>query len=530
MAEQFIIAHDMGSSGDKAIATTLYGEILGEVKIDYPMHHPKPGWAEQNPDDLWEAVCATTRAVLKKCKIRPAQVEGLVFSSQTQCIIPVDKKGTPLRPLISWLDGRGAEIIQKELWTPPRLMGYNIFKLIRFLTITGGCPGQTGKDQIAKLLWLRAYEPDVFNSTDTFLDAKDYIIMKLTGRRVTSADLAYIWWMMDSRNNRNQWHPGLCRLGGVTPDRLPEVKPGSEIVGTLTAEAAKATGLTQRTMVINGCGDLAATALGSGALKDGEMHLCIGTSGWVAGHVTKRKIDIPHYTGCVGSSNPDRTYLAMAHQETVGICLEWLKDHVLYHKGQLLKEYRASEIYQVLDELAERVGPGAEGLIFTPWMYGERCPLDDEFVRAGLYNVGLNHSREHIVRALFEGVAMNLKWALLTLEKLYDPVEKLHMIGGGAKSDIWCQITADVTDRVIHRVSDPQQAGAKGMALLASMALGHIPSYEDIGGYLTVDRVFTPNPDTRRLYDRLFDAFKRLYRQNKSWFRRMHTILEESKQ
>ncbi len=523
MEEKVIIAHDMGSSGDKAIAVSVRGEIIAEVKKDYSMSHPQPTWAEQDPGDLWRAVCDTSREVIKKGSIRKDRIAGVVFSSMTQCLVAVDREGEPVRPLISWLDGRSAGIMAEKLWTPPRLMGYNIFRLIRFLRITGGSPGQTGKDQIGKILWLRQHEPENFNRAATFMDAKDFILMKLTGSRVTSADLAYIWWMMDSRRNRNRWHPALCRLAGLNESRLPAIHASADIIGHVTGPAARESGLPEGTPVINGAGDLAAAGLGSGCLEEGEYHICVGTSGWVAGHVRKRKIDIPHYTGCIGSARPDTYYLAMAHQETAGICLEWLKNRFLYHKDQLLKEHHTLEIYQILDKMAEKVAPGAEGLIFTPWMYGERCPLDDEFVRAGLYNLGLNHSREHLVRALFEGVALNTRWALHTLEHLYFPVTQLNIIGGGARSDIWCQIMADVTNRTIRRVRDPQQAGARGVALLASLTLGYIASFQEMSRLITIDRTFSPNPENRRLYDRIFREFKNIYRQNRRWYKRMNT-------
>ena len=265
-----------------------------------------------------------------------------------------------------------------------------------------------------------------------------------------------------------------------------------------------------------------AAALGSGAHGDGELHICVGTSGWTAGHVTRRKIDMPHYAGCIGSAWPQEYYLAMAHQETTGVCLEWLKDHVLYHKDQLLKEHHASKIYEIFDNMAAAVPPGAEGLIFTPWMYGERCPLDDEHVRAGIYNLGLNHSREHLVRALFEGIAMNSRWALETLEKLYGRVQAVNIVGGGGRSDIWCQIFADVTGKAIRRVQNPQQAGARGVALLASLALGYLDRFEEIAQHIVIDKTFEPDAQNHALYNRRFKAFKSLYRRNKGWFKQQN--------
>jgi xylulokinase len=522
MAVKAVVAHDMGTSADKAVLVTVTGEILGEVKLHYPMTHPQPHWAEQNPEDWWNAVCETTRRVLKASKIRSENVIGLVFSSQTQCLLPVDDQGRPLRPAFSWLDGRSADILRESLWTPPRVMGYNLPRLLRFLRVTGGSPGQTGKDQIGKLLWLERNEPAVFRKAAKFIDAKDYINFRLTGTLCTSIDLAYIWWFMDTRKKRYRYDPGLCGLAHITPDRLPEIRESATVIGRITADAARRTGLAAGTPVVNGSGDLAAAALGSGALGDGEFHLNLGTSGWVAGHVGKRKIDIKHYTGCIGSAWPQRYYLAMAHQETAGVCLEWLKNKVLYHKEQLKRESKVGSVYQILDRLAEQAGPGAAGLMFTPWMFGERCPIDDENARAGLYNIGLNHSREHIVRAVFEGIAFNSRWAMETLEAMYRPVRKLHFTGGVAQSDVWCQIIADVTNREIHRVANPQQAGARGIALLAALALGYLPSFESIADHIRIDRKFEPNPGNRPLYDVRFKEFQNLYGQNKAWFKRMN--------
>jgi xylulokinase len=413
-------------------------------------------------------------------------------------------------------------VIQKRLWTPPRVQGYNVFRLVKFLRITGGTPGHTGKEQIGKILWLREHQPEVFSNAAKFIDAKDYIIHRLTGKFVTSVDVAVVWWLLDTRNNCNQWHPALCKLAGITPDKLCEVRGSSAIVGTLMPHAAEEMGLLPNMPVINGAGDLATAGVGSGALDDGELHISLGTSNWVAGHVTQRRIDVAHYAGCIGSAYPEKYFLAMAHQETAGICLEWLKNNVLYHEEQLKAETGVSSVYQLLDRLAERVEPGAGGVMFTPWMFGERCPIDDSFVRAGLYNLSLQHSREHLIRAVLEGIAFNTRWAMETLENLYSPVAELNMIGGGAKSPLWCQIMADVTNRIIHQVADPQLAGAKGIALVASMALGYVPSFNDIRKYIRINDMYRPNPAYRQLYDRLFREYKNIYKHNKTWYRRMN--------
>jgi xylulokinase len=522
LAKKYILAHELGTSSNKAVLTTVFGEIVATAQQSYPLYHPMPVFAEEEPSDWWNAICTTTQKVVKEAGVVAEDIVGITFSTLMQTLIPVSADGTPLCRALTWLDARGAEVIQKRLWTPPRVQGYNVFRLVKFLRITGGTPGHTGKEQIGKILWLREHQPEVFSNAAKFIDAKDYIIHRLTGKFVTSVDVAVVWWLLDTRNNCNQWHPALCKLAGITPDKLCEVRGSSAIVGTLMPHAAEEMGLLPNMPVINGAGDLATAGVGSGALDDGELHISLGTSNWVAGHVTQRRIDVAHYAGCIGSAYPEKYFLAMAHQETAGICLEWLKNNVLYHEEQLKAETGVSSVYQLLDRLAERVEPGAGGVMFTPWMFGERCPIDDSFVRAGLYNLSLQHSREHLIRAVLEGIAFNTRWAMETLENLYSPVAELNMIGGGAKSRLWCQIMADVTNRIIHQVADPQLAGAKGIALVASMALGYVPSFNDIRKYIRINDMYRPNPAYRQLYDRLFREYKNIYKHNKTWYRRMN--------
>ncbi len=519
---KYIVAHDLGTSSDKAILVSVYGKIIATERYGYSLQQPQPGFAEQDPWDWWRAVCTTTKSVINIAGVDPGNIAGITFCSLMQCLVPVDVEGQNLCPAITWLDNRAADIMREKLWTFPRVQGYNIFKLLKFLRITGGTPGQAGKDQIARILWLKNNHPQVLQNLYKFLDAKDFIIYHLTGNFVTSVDLAVIWWLLDTRKNKNQWHQDLCNYAGISTDQLPEVKNSSDIAGTVTAKAAAETGLLPGTPVINGAGDMTAAAIGSGAINEGEMHINIGTSGWVAAHYPNRKIDISHYAGCIGSAIPEKYYLAMAHQETSGLCLEWLKNNILYHTDQLIEEEQVPGIYQLLDQQAGKSTPGANGVIFTPWLYGERCPLDDDFIRAGLYNLTLQTSRSDIIRAVLEGVAFNARWAMHILEKMYYPVNELNIIGGGAKSDLWCQIMADILNRDINRMEDAQNAGAKGMALLASKSLRYLNSYDQVKEHIPIQQTFKPDPVNRQLYDRLFTKFKQIYSNNRGWYRSMN--------
>ncbi|MDD5765885.1 MAG: FGGY-family carbohydrate kinase [Candidatus Marinimicrobia bacterium] len=515
--DKYILAHDMGTSSNKAMLVTVYGDIIGSTKKEYSMVMTQPGFAEQEPSDWWNAICETSKSVIEQTGINPADIVGVTFSSQMQGLVLMSKEGEPLRRAISWVDSRGGDIMRERIWTWPRIQGYNIFRLIRFLIITGGAPGLAGKDIIGKILWLKKHEPENIAKTFKYLDPKDFIVYKITGNYVKSTDLAVVWWLMDTRKNVNQWHTGLCKMVGIETDKLPEVKTSKAIVGSVTKTAARAMGVLPGTPVINGAGDISASALGSGAVENGRLHVRIGTSGGVAGHFTKRKIDLAHYAGCIGSAYPEKYYLGIGTQDTMGICLEWVKNKVIYHAEKLQQEYDVDKLYMVLDKLVQRVKPGSDGLIFTPWLYGERCPLNDDTVRGGLYNIGLNHTRSHIIRAVFEGIAMNATWALEVMERLFDKVEDLNFVGGGALSDTWCQIIADIMNRPIHQVTDPQQAAGKGVALLASWSLGYIKTFEEIGKHVKIKNTFYPNPENREVYDKQYKAFKNLYKQNRKW-------------
>jgi xylulokinase len=530
LSEKYFLAYDLGTTATKAVLISKNIEFIDSEVEQYETLYPNQGYAEHDPQDWWRTLVSTTKRLLTKAGITPDQIAAITFSSQMQGVLPVDEQGIPLMNCMIWLDGRGVEFLHK-VYPRPRVLGYNPFRLfLKFLRITGGAPGLAGKDVIPKIIWLKEKHPEIYKRTYKFLDVKDYVIYRLTQKMATSTDLAYIWWLMDTRKKdgktKNEWSKTLCKTFKIDMAKLPDIKKPTDIIGTLTEDAAKALGLIPNIPVVCSAGDMTGAAIGSGAVLDGELHCQIGTSGWVAGHVSERKVDINHYTGCAGSAFSDQFYLVTGHQEIAGAALEWAKNKILYSKEELqVKEKK--KIYEIFDELVRNCEPGARGeggtyLMFMPWLAGERCPLDDDHVRGGLINLSLAHDRRHILRAVFEGVALNARWALDTVENLYSPVEWLAIIGGGAKSDVWCQIYADVMNKTIRRVSEPQEAGALGAAIIAKMALGEIENIQEIKKFCHYDKEFYPDPDTRELYDFLFKEFKQLYKQNSKWFKHMN--------
>jgi len=273
--------------------------------------------------------------------------------------------------------------------------------------------------------------------------------------------------------------------------------------------------------VVMGTPDLHSAALGSGASRDYDTHLYLGTSSWLTCHVPFKKTDLLHNLAALPSALPDRYFVAN-EQECAGLCVSYLIDNILYPDDGLDTAARPGDIHARLDRLAATVSPGSDKLIFTPWLHGERTPVDDHTVRGGFFNQSLQTTRAHLVRAVFEGVAYNSRWLLTYVERFVKRrLDGIHVIGGGAQSDLWCQIHADVLDRTVKQVADPLQANLRGAALLAGVALGAM-SFGDIPGRVPIARTFEPNPQNRAIYDELFREFVALYKSNRRIYERLN--------
>jgi xylulokinase len=320
---------------------------------------------------------------------------------------------------------------------------------------------------------------------------------------------------MDTRAGRLDWSNTILRMLGIPREKLPELVPGTEIVGTLTASAGVDLGLPAGVPVVAGAGDVAAMTVGTGAVRENEFHLAIGTSAWIATHVSSRQNNVRQYIASICSAHPDKQLL-VAHQETGGACLEWARTALggWMGSGDLPS-------YKDMDALAEGYEAGVDNLLFLPWMSGEYSPVEDPHARAGFINLSFNHELGHMVRAVYEGVALNARWALTAVEKMVGhPAEALRFAGGGAASEVWCQILADVTGRKSIQLDRPRLAAARGAALIASHALGLIPEFDDIGTIVTGRATYEPREETLAHYDEKYALFTDFYKRNRGFFKR----------
>ena len=521
-ADKYILAIDLGTSGPKSALVSTRGEVIDSEFESIDLLILPNGGAEQDPDQWWQAIINTAKRVLNKKWVVAEDIVCVSCTAQWSGTVAVDQDGNALANAIIWMDTRGSRYIEQTTGGLINIAGYGFLKLRRWLSLTGGAPGHAGKDPIAHILFLKHEYPERYRQTYKFLEPKDYINLKFTGRFAASFDSIALHWITDNRNPAKiDYDDRLLRIFGVTRDKFPDLKRAVDILGPLKKEVAQELGLAENTPVITGTPDIPSAAIGSGAVKDFEGHLYVGTSSWITCHVPFKKTDLFHNMAALPSAIPERYYIAN-EQETAGACLTFLRDNILYHKDRLLDNSSLPDVYKIFDEIAESTPAGSNNVIFMPWLYGERTPVENDSVRSGIFNLSLSTTREHLVRAIFEGVAYNSRWLLGYLEKFIKRrLDPIHFIGGGANSNVWCQIFADVFNRTIKQVKDPIQANLRGAAFLASVSLGYL-SVDDIADHVEIAQTYQPDPKNRNIYDRLYGQFRALYKRNKPIFKRLN--------
>lgn len=522
MSESIILAVDLGTSGMKVALITISGKVLGWEAEPVRLIITPDGGAEQSPEEWWQAFLSAAGKLIKREPDAGRRVEAVCCSTQGEGTLAVDRAGNALGNAILWMDMRGAPYLHKQIRGAVNFGGVGISNLVRFIRLTGGMPSLTGKDPAAHMLFIRDTLPEIYERTHNFLNVLDYMNLRLTGEFVASFDSIVTSWVTDNRNpDAIHYDDSLIRSLGLDRAKLPDVVPCSRVIGCLRRAVAEALGLSQDVKVVAGAIDNTAAAIGAGTVADYLPHLYIGTSSWIAAHVPFKKTDIVSNLASIPCALPGR-YLLTALQATAGGNLAYLRDNILYHKDELLQEAEVPDIFKVLDQIARRVPAGANGVIYTPWIWGERAPVEDRTLRAGLYNLSLHNTREDVIRAFLEGIAFNTRWLLSPVEKfLKRNVNTIHIAGGGAQSDVWCQIFADVMNVEIKQVQDPIYANARGAAWIAAAGLGEI-NFNDVSQLVRFKQAYQPQSQNRALYDDKFEIFKQIYQKMKGIYRRLN--------
>lgn len=520
--EKLILAVDLGTSGMKVALISVSGKVIGWESEPVRLISTPNGGAEQSPEEWWQAFLSAAGTLIKQNQDSAQNVIAICCSTQGEGTVAVDRAGNALNNAILWMDMRGAPYLRKQIRGWLNIDGASISNILRFVRLTGGMPSMTGKDPAAHMLFIRDALPELYARTYKFLNVLDYINLRLTGEFVATFDSILTSWVTDNRNpNTIHYDDSLIRTLGIDREKLPEIVPCTKVIGQLRSEIAHTLGLASDVKVVAGAIDNTAASIGAGTVEDYLPHLYIGTSSWIAAHVPFKKTDISSSLASIPCAIPNR-YLLTALQAMAGGNLTFLRDNILYHKDELLQEAEVPDIFKVLDQIAERVPAGSNGVIYTPWIWGERAPVEDRTLRAGLYNLSLNNTREDIIRAFLEGIAFNTRWLLSPVEKfLKRKVNHIHIVGGGAQSDVWCQIFADVMNVEIKQVADPLYANARGAAWIAAVGLDEI-QFSDIPQLIQFKRTYEPQSNHRTLYDQKFELFQQIYKQMKSIYQRLN--------
>ncbi|MFX1582043.1 MAG: FGGY-family carbohydrate kinase [Promethearchaeota archaeon] len=518
--DKFILAIDHGTSAMKPAIVSTRGEIIGSTCENTPLYLHPGGGAEQNPEEWWQAFLIAAKNLINQELVPPENIMAICNTSQWSGTVPVDSNGQHLMNAIIWMDSRGAPYVRETLKGILNIQGYSLSNLLRWLRKTAGIPTKSGKDPIAHILYIQHELPDIFDQAAFFLEPTDYINLRLSGEVASSPSTMMLHWITNTRDiNHPYYDKWLIKKLGIDKEKFPTLKQSTDILGTIKKEVANSLGLNEDVKVFVGAPDIPSAVIGSGAVRDFEGHIYIGTSSWLTCHVPFKKTDIGCNIASLPSAIPGRYFIAN-EQETAGACLTFLRDQIFYPDDEM--KCGSQEVYQEFDRIVEAVPAGIKKIIFTPWLYGERTPVEDPSVRGGFFNLSLDSEKGDIIRAVFEGVAFNSRWILNAVEKFTKrSFEYLNMIGGGAQSDIWCQIFADILNRNICQVHEPLQANARGAAFIASVGLGYI-SFNDIPNLIKIVNTFTPNSSYRQFYDTLFEEYVRIYETNKNLYRRLN--------
>src|SRR6266498_11337 len=520
--EKLILAVDLGTSGMKVALITVSGKVIGWENEPVRLILTHDGGAEQSPEEWWQAFLSAAERLLQREQEAASAVIAVCCSTQGEGTVAVDKKGNALSNAILWMDMRGAPYLRKQIGGTINLSGAGISNVLRFVRLTGGMPSMTGKDPAAHMLFIRDSMPEVYARTYKFLNVLDYLNLRLTGEFVATYDSILTSWVTDNRNPDSiQYNDSLIHSLGIDREKLPEIVPCTKVIGNLRTDVADTLGLSSNVKVVAGAIDNTAAAIGAGTVEDFATHLYIGTSSWMAAHVPFKKTDIASSLASIPCAVPGR-YLLTAMQATAGGNLTFLRDNIIYNKDELLQEADVPDIFKVLDQIADRVPAGSNGVMYTPWIWGERAPVEDRRLRAGLYNLSLNNTREDIIRAFLEGIAFNTRWLLSPVEKfLGQKVNSINIVGGGAQSDVWCQIFADVMNVEIKQVADPIYANARGAAWIGAAGMNEI-KFGEIPQLVQYKCVYQPQSQNRALYDEKFEIFREIYKQMKGVYQRLN--------
>ncbi len=491
MGSPVVVAYDVGTSGVKAVIVDAAGRVLGSRVRTYGMKTPRPGWVEQDIDLIVAELGKASHDVLGAVGIDPGDVAGVGVTAQMFSVVAVDGAGRPLRPMLSWLDERAAgQAAELERRIAPDRQ-YAVFDTLL-----------TAKDIVPRIQWVRNQEPGLDGRVAWYLDCKETVVARLTGSVAIDPVGASAFRLTHPLSGG--WDPERCDTAGVPIERLPPIHEATAIVGRLTAEAGALTGLAAGTPVVAGAGDVPASQIGAGALGSGGTHLSLGTAVYFGITVDRWVADPGRRLGPLAHVVPGR-WLLWLEIATGGAALSWL-DRQLAGFGT--SEHQRD--HAAIDRAVTEVAGEMDGLLFAPWLTGERVPHFDDAARAAFVGLSLHHGREHLTRAVMEGVAGQIASAFDYGLAYGIELGPIRAVGGGSIGTAWTAIIAETLGRPLEIVADPQDAGARGAAACALVGVGLAASL-DGAVPARIERTVVPNEDRVVAARRRLERFRELY-------------------
>ena len=490
---KYLLAHDLGKSWNNATLFSTYGQLVKSYVESYGCHYFNNNWAEQNPEEWWQAVCVTSKKILEG--IDPSDIAAVSFSGQMMGCVCVDKNGNVLRPSIIWADQRAVkeadQIAQK---ISPR----------RFFETTGH--RNSASYSIQKFLWIKNNEPEVYENTYKVLFCKDYIVYRLTGKFATEPTDAAGSTALNI--NKIAWSEEILDAAGIDGDKLPEIMPSTTVIGGVTAEASALTGLKEGTPVVLGGGDGCCANVGASVIEEGQAYCALGSSSWISYTGYKPLFDddmkIFNWPSLVpGMINPCGT------MQAAGVSYSWLKN-VICTGEQMQAAAEGKSPYDLMNAQIAESTPGSNGILYLPYLMGERSPRWNPNAKGAFIGLKAEHERKDVLRSVLEGITMNLNVILSIFRKERD-FKDLIVIGGGAKGDIWLQILADIFNLDIVKPNYLEEATSMGAAITGGVGVGEFKDFSAIHKFLKPESKVSPIPEHVEEYKKMIPIFDHAY-------------------
>lgn len=505
----YLIGVDLGTSGTKTVLFDESGTPVASQTIEYPLYQPQNGWAEQDPHDWWNAAAGSMKAVIAKSGVTPKDIKGIGISGQMHGLVMLDKAGNVLRKSIIWCDQRTA----KECEEITGRVGAN-----RLIEITAN-PALTGFTA-SKILWVRNNEPEIYEKCAHILLPKDYVRYMLTGEFATEVSDASGMQLLDVPGRC--WSDEVLSKLGIDKALLAKVYESPEVTGTVTAQAAELCGVAAGTPVVGGAGDNAAAAVGTGTVEDGIAFTTIGTSGVVFAHTSKVSIDPKGRVHTFCCAVPGAWHV-MGVTQAAGLSLKWFRDNFCSPE-MATAAGMGKDPYYLMDKQAERIPIGADRLLYLPYLMGERTPHLDPDCRGVFFGLSAMHTRQHLLRAVMEGVVYSQRDSVEVLRGMGVKINDMLACGGGGSSPLWRQMLADVYNCPVKTVVS-KEGPALGVAILAGVGTGVYKNVvEGCHAVIRTNPPQNPVPENSAKYEKYYQMYTQLYPALKDSYKQLASI------